>query len=558
MFGLDVRGLDVAAFLANARALYAVAGLAWIAALVRVRRAWWLLVGVLLANAYAWAVTNYPLQRIYALGPSHDRVWNLGMCQVVAAGNSPLCTPQVGQLTFEPFWGALVAAVSGWNPDRVLALYPFFPLITVCGFAASLYWGFGAAGDSVSPWARALAAGFATLLSSTPLDFAGTYRTPWAMGFLLKPNHALALVLFPVVLRAFAAIRGWPSRLAVGLLLHLLGWVFVLHMVYTAFGLVIFAAWSVLEQRSEARRDVLDAAVVILVNALVVSPYIYMLFAGYPFLQPGPRMAIPPWSPHLLEITTRATWMLVLGVWGVVLIHRGGTRFGRVWSAQVIGAFVLWIAYFPLSVLQEARERDEVFNWIRYLLAASAAIGAWDLAGRAGRLFACLELTPAFRAAALAALALPWSFPYWWDPVQMDRYFAGSVPALPAELRSAMDFVRTSTEPDAVFAGDREMAGYVAALGARRVLLADGLHSPPRREERERLEDDLFSGVDVGRARAAAARFHVRYVLVTPAVLGRHPGVTLEQLGKRPDLERVHLSGPPSGDFIAVFRLRAL
>jgi hypothetical protein len=558
MLGIDVPGLDVANFVISARAVYVVLALIWLTALLRVRHPGWLFGGALLANAYAWAVINYPLQRLYALGPSHDRVWNLGMCQVVAAGNSPLRTPQVGQLTFEPFWGTLVATVSGWNPERVLVLYPFFPLVVTCGFAAALYWGLRAGGDSVSPWACALAAGFATLLSSSPLDFTGTYRTPWAMGFLLKPNHALALVLFPILLRTFAAIRGWPSRLAAGLLLHLMGWVFVLHMVYTAFGLVVFAAWSVLERRSEARRDVLDAFVVILVNALVVSPYIYMLFAGYPFLQPGPRMAIPPWSPHLLEVTTRATWLLVLGAWGVILMHRGGTRFGRVWSAQVIAAFVLWIAYIPLSILQQARERDEVFNWIRYLLAASAAIGAWDLAGRAGRLFSGLELAPAARAAAIAALAVPWSFPYWWDPAQMDRYFPGSVPALPTELRSAMDFVRTSTEPDAVFAGDREMAGYIAALGARRVLLADGLHSPPRREERERLEDDLFSGVDVARARAAAARFQVRYVLVTPAVLARHPGVTLEQLGMRHDLERVHLSAPPNGDFIAIFRLRAL
>src|SRR5207245_3765165 len=104
-----------------------------------------LLAGVLAANAWAWGVTNYPLQRIYALGPSHDRVWNLGMCQVVAAGNSPLRTPQVGQLSFEPFWAALVATASAWNPDRVLALYPFFPLVMVCGFAASLYWALGTA-----------------------------------------------------------------------------------------------------------------------------------------------------------------------------------------------------------------------------------------------------------------------------------------------------------------------------------------------------------------------------------------------------------------------------
>jgi hypothetical protein len=555
--GVDVRGLDVQAFILGARALFAVLGLAWLALLLRIRRPAWLLAGVLLANAWAWGITNYPLQRLYGLGPSHDRVWNLGMCQVVAAGNSPLQTPQVGQLHFEPFWGVLVAVVSGWSPGRVLALYPFFPLVMACAFALSLEYGLRAAGEPCSAWARVLAAAFATLLSSSPLDFAGAYRVPWAMGFLLKPNHALGLVLFPLLLRAFASIRGWPSRLAVGLLLHLLGWVFVIHMVYVAFGLAVFAAWSLLERRPEARRDVLDAALVILVNVLVVSPYIYMLLAGYPLAQPGPRMAIPPWSPHLLEVTTRSTWLTLLGAWGTVLMHRRGNRFGRAWSAQVVGAYALWLAYIPLAFFQLARERDELFFWIRYLMAASAGIGAWDLAGRVAGLVRRLDAGPAMRAAAVGALALPWSFPYWWDPISMDRYFTGSVSPIPGDVRSAMDFVRNSTPPDAVFAGDRgTTAGYLAALGARRMLLAEGLHAPPRRDERETLEAQLFVGGDVPNAREASSRFNVRYLLVTPAALARYPGVSLEQLESRPDLERVHLSGPRDGEFIAVFRLR--
>ncbi|HEY2941221.1 MAG TPA: hypothetical protein VGN09_02195, partial [Vicinamibacteria bacterium] len=75
-------------------------------------------------------------------------------------------------------------------------------------------------------------------------------------------------------------------------------------------------------------------------------------------------------------------------------------------------------------------------------------------------------------------------------------------------------------------------------------------------DERETLEAQLFAGRELPSAREASSRFNVRYLLVTPAALARYPGVSLEQLESRPDLERVHLSGPRDGEFIAVFRLR--
>ena len=139
LFGADVRALDVEAFLAAAHHLFPLLAVAWLVLVVRRRRPSVLLAGVLLANAYAWLETNWPLQRLYALGPSSDRVNNLALCQVVAAGHSPLHTPQVGQMHFEPFWAMVTAIVSGWSPSRLLALYPFFPVLTAGGFALSLY-----------------------------------------------------------------------------------------------------------------------------------------------------------------------------------------------------------------------------------------------------------------------------------------------------------------------------------------------------------------------------------------------------------------------------------
>jgi len=564
MLGLDVARLDVAAFLSAARLLFPLLALMWLALVPRVKRAWWLLLGVVLANAWAWLITNYPLQRLYALGPSRDRVSNVALCQVVAVGNSPLQTWQVGQLHFEPFWGLVVAAVSAGSADRVLALYPFFSLAMAGGFALALYFGLRPGprdGDAApladapwSPWERALVAGFATLLSSAPLDFDGIYRVPWSMTFLLKPNHALALVLFPLVLRAFVSIRGSRGRIATGLLLHLMGWAFVLHMAYVAVGLVAFAAWTWASRRLEARRDTLDVAVVLGVNALIVSPYLVMLLVGYPFLVKSPVMTISSISPHLLETTARSGWLFALGVWGTAVAHRRGDRQGRVWAAQVAGAYLIWAAYLGLSALQLAREKDEIFNWVRFLTAASAGIGAFDLCGRAASAFG-RSFSPATRAAAVAALALPLSLPYWWDPLRMDGYFPGSIPPVPEEIRGPTDFLRTQTGPHDVVAGDHDFARWVGALGARRVLLGDHMHSPRDRPRREALEEHLVRGTDPAATRATALGYGVRYLAVTPAFLALYPGATLQGLEQRADLREVHRTGDPRGEYVALFRI---
>ena len=563
MLGVDVARLDVAAFLSAARLLFPLLALAWLALVPRVKRAGWLLTGVLLANGWVWLITNYPLQRLYALGPSRDRVSNVALCQVVAVGNSPFQTWQVGQLHFEPFWGLVVAAVAGGSAERVLALYPFFPLVTAVGFALALYFGLrpgpdGQAARSAdgpwSAWERALVAGFATLLSSAPLDFDWIYRAPWSMTFLLKPNHAVALVLFPLVLRAFVSIRGARGRIATGLFLHLMGWAFVLHMAYAALGLLVFAAWSWLDRRPEARRDALDVAVVLGVNALIVSPYVVMLLVGYPFLVKSPVMTISSISPHLLETTARSGWVFALGLWGATVAYRRGDRLGRVWAAQVAGAYLVWASYLALSALQLAREKDEIFNWVRFLTAASAGIGAFDLAARASSWFG-RSSSAAARAAAVSALALPLSLPYWWDPQRMDGYFEGSVAPVPDAIRGPTDFLRKETGPHDVVAGDHDFARWVGALGARRVLLGDHMHSPGDRARREALEEQLVRGTDPAGARSTAQAYGVRYLAVTPAFLAQYPGASLEVLERRADLREVHRSGEAQGDYVALFRI---
>jgi hypothetical protein len=560
LLGVDVHGLDVGAFLAAARHLYPVLALLWLAALLRIRRAEWLLAGVVLANAFAWLETNYPLQRIYAFGPSRDRVGNVALVQVVAAGSPVLETWQVGQMHFEPFWGLLVATVSGWNVERVLALYPWFSLVMMVAFAISLYFGMAKAGgqgkDEESAWERVFVAAFATLLCSMPFDFTRPYRVPWALTFLLKPNHALGLVLLPLVLSAFARIRTWRGRLATGLFLHLLGWVFVLHMVYVVAGLAVFVLLSLLKWREQAQRDAVDVAVVTGVSLLLVSPYLVMLVMGYPFMAPSPLMTIEASSPHLMEVTFRHGFVFWLGLWGLVVLLRRGDRLGRLWAGQMIGGFGLWVGYYVLSALQQARERDEAYYWNAFLLSVAAGIGCWDVGRRAAAWLTPRAAVPAVRAAALGALLVPFSLPYWWNPATMDGYFTPSIPPLPAYLREAAEFLRRETEPRDVLAGDPEFNRYGAALAGRRVLLGNTLHRPKDYERRWRLQGMLVAGPDPDAAIAEAARYGVRYVVVTPAFLtSYYPASDIGQIGAQRHLRRVFFSGDPDGDFVAIFRV---
>jgi hypothetical protein len=547
--------LSVPTFLQEARIAYVVLALLWLGALLRIRRPGWLLVGALGANAFLWIETMLPLQRLYALGPSLDRVGNLGLCQVVAAAGHPLQTSQIGQLHFEPLWSALVALLSVGNPDRVLVLYPSLSLVMACLFTLAVYHGLHAPDGGEADgrtWERVFAAAGATLLCAAPFDFGGTYRVPWAMTFLLKPNHALGLVLFPLLLRAFAGIRGWGGRLAVGFLLHVLGWVFVIHMGFACTGLALFALGSWWRSRPSAGKDVGDAAAVIGVNVLVVSPYLVMLLWGYPIFQPGPSMAVPVWSAHLLEPTVGAGLAFALAAWGLAVVGRRDDRLSRVFTAQVVAAFLLWVAYLALSRVNLAKERDELFYWQRFLAGILAGIGAWDLASRAALSSARL-LEPARRAAALGLVLLPLTLPYWWDPLRMDSYFPGSLEPLPELIRLPTDYIRHELPRTAVFAGDRDYARWVAALGARRVFLVTNLHMPKDYAARVRLEEALVRG-EPGATETARAR-GVTHLVVTPALLASYPGTALLALRARTDLREVHFTGDPGAAYVVLFAL---
>lgn len=554
-FGIDVSRLDVASFLHHLRLAMIVLVLFGLWLLARRGRPVGLVVGVVLANSYVWLATNYPLQRLYALGPSADRVNNVGLAQVVGVGGRPLETTQIYQSHFEPFWGWLVSTLALGDPERLLRIYPFLSLIIVAAFAVSIYAALrppAPASEWPEPWERALMAGFATLLCAAPMDFQEDLRNPWSMTFVLKPNHALGLVLVPWFLRSFARIRGFGTRLFAGFVLQAIAWAFVLHMVYVATGLLIFAGLSLLRRTPDRRRDLIDVASVIGVNLLVVSPYLILLFRGYPFLVPSTTAIVP--ATHLLEPSAAIATVFLLAAWGARVALLRSDRLSRLVGSLWLGAWLVWLGYFILDRLNLARERDDLYFYVRILTALIAAIGAWDLARRV-----VAALAPAapsrLRAAALCLAAFPYSVAYWWDPIRMDDYFKGSTTPLPAMLTDSADYLRRHAPPEAVLAGDPAFARDAAALAGRRGLLVTGMNPPRDVDRRRQLTRKLAEGETGAEVRREAEFYGVRYLAVTPELLRTFPNASVIRLDQSPQLALVHRSIGEGDSFVALYEL---
>jgi len=455
----------------------------------------------------------------------------------------------------------LIGALGQGRPERLLSLYPWLSLIVLLAFASSVYLALRGddRGQPERAWQAALLAGFATLLSTTPLDHLARYRAPFVTMFLLKPNHALGLVLMPLLLLALARHKRRWQLLAIGVGLQLLGWVFVIHMLFVASGLVLFALRERASGRADGRSAPFEVAVVIGLNLTLVSPYLWMLASGYPFALPLAMHTIQASSPHVLEGSLLAGWLWPLALVGFVALERRGERLDRLLTAQWLTALLVWLAYLGLSWVALARELDEAFQWLRFLTALLAGYGAWELAGWTLRwLRPTAVFADARRALLVAAVSLPLSLPVFWDPARMDPFFQGSLEPIPKGILAPAAWIAANTQPHDILTGDREFANWAAALTGRRVLFASRFHGPPRGVERARLEQALVTGGDASAIRQLTETFGVRYLVVTRRYLLEH-GSTLEALQARPELELVYRGDPFTLLAVApaaIFRLR--
>jgi hypothetical protein len=568
-FGVEVAELNVPRFVEACHVAYVLGALVSLWFVFRSRRPTVIVGVVALANAAAWFITTWPLQRLYALGVGRDRLLNLAMSQVVATGHSPLETWQVGQshlaASGRPHnvpWVALTALASGFDPDRMLALYVWLPLVAVLLCVAGVYWGLGVRGPtSWSPWERALASGFATLLLSGPLDHAWRFGNPWALMFMLKPNHAIGLAASPIVLRAFARANTTRGRLLAAGALHLLAWLFALHMALVAAGLLAAVALGGWSRTQGWRDDGRAVAVGVGANALVVSPYVLLLWrrgtlAGLSSVPSGGApAALLLWG----VFGTGLLWGAA--IWGLAVAWRRGDRLGRLLVGQVVAAILvaggrslMWALDLQVTgaLAEVFQQTDELFIWLRFVIALAAAVGSWDLASRAAKAWRP-GMSDASRAAAVLLVCLPWSLPYWWDPPRMDRYFALSREPLPRHLVKLGRFLRSETPPDAVLAGDAYLARWAAALAGRRSVSSMGLPQPADLERRGNVIRALLAG-GPAKGVADAAHYGVSHLLLTQELLENYD-LTWEGFDRRAGLRRVYWDEEAPGGPVAVYAL---
>jgi hypothetical protein len=122
----------------------------------------------------------------------------------------------------------------------------------------------------------------------------------------------------------------------------------------------------------------------------------------------------------------------------------------------------------------------------------------------------------------------------------MDQYFAAARKPLPDWIAEPTRFIRTSTPREAVFTGDRNYARWIAAYGARRVLLSNSLNNPGDASRRVEIEGAILRGGSAALALEGRSRYSLEYVLATSSPMREAPDVTLDQLAAHPYLEPVY------------------
>ena len=549
LFGLQIEGLDLAFFLRAIRVAFVLTTLVAAALAARrgasEKRVSLIVLAVGMAgHALAWFATMFPLPNVYGANGSMDRENHLGWANVVALGFSPLRTFQVNHIHFEPAWPLLTAIASGFNVDRVGLVFQIAPLFIGLALLITVRFAWSRnsdAGDEARVEAAFAALG-ALLLMSVPGDSEGRFRNPWALTLLLKPNHALGLVLSPLAALALARARDWKSRIAAGFMLQLVGWAFVIHMALFAAGLVVFTALSWIGKRRDRVRDLVDSAATVGLNLVMVSPYLAMLMVGYLFTNGSAHSRVAPMPERFIEGPLRMGTLLLLSGFGAWHAYHRRNRLGRILASQWIAAHLAWQAFPILAVVGQAREEDEIFYWCRFWTGLFAGVGMFEGIRRlAGRARSAPALAPAGGLAAAALLLLlPSLLPAWWDPVSGDQYFVAAREPIPDWIAEPTRFIRNETDPAAVFTGDRNYARWIAAYGARRVLLANSLNNPGDTKLRLRVEGAVLGDGARDLLREGRTRYALGYVLATSRPLDQATGLTLDMLRSKAHLRVVY------------------
>jgi hypothetical protein len=516
---------------------YVLCGLVGIALLWRRPRplpALLLVVGLHLA---AWAAYVAPLRRLYALDEHLDRAFQVGMAACTAAGASPFEHTQVRFGALEPFWNLLPAALALFHPERAMAVYHWLPVLALLFVAFAIDRGL-APGDAEQGWERVAMVFGALGLSSLSMSPRAPIPPFWTANFMLKPNHAAGFGLLVFIV-------GWQARrrrspLGLGLLLGFLAWFFLLAWPYAVAALALSLLLSPREERDWRR-----LAIAFLVSVLVAAPYVAFLARDYSPLGTGGssaqlwrdsigvRLAVPHWG------TLDLGPLLILGALGTLALWRRRSPLDLAVLGLLATAWGLWLAYEAGAIVRFAPEPDEAHYFLRFTMGLAAGAA---LAAAARHLEAWKGLRTGQGHLLALACCLPLSFPAYWDPPTMDRYFKPSQSPIPPRVLAYGDWARVHTPPRAVFAAGSSASSWIPVLAGRRVLLAAEARPPGDYEARKQVERVLLTSADPGEIRRAARLYDVTHLAVDRPMREEYGDDLIARLDGVPAYRKVYSS----------------
>ena len=498
----------------------------------------WALSLVLLLHLAGWAAYVAPLARLYGLQEHNDRGFNVGMAAVAAAGNSPFEHTQAGFANLEPFWSFAVALLARMRPENVISVYGALAPLSLVLVGLATYRGLRLAGEGdVGRWERALSVFSVLGLSSFSLSQRGPIQPFWAANFLYKPNHAIGFALVAV---AIGLCLPRVRTLALGLVLGLLAWMFLLHWAFLLPGLVV-GTWL----RPVAEREWKKLGAAIGLSAAIAVPYVAHLARDYNPLAAGgspeqiwldslgQRLAPPHWATLDLGI------LFVLGGLGAIALWRRRNARDAMLLGLLATTWLMWLGYLAGALVNFTPEPDEHHYFLRFAMALAAGAA---LAALARHIEGLRDLPEGAGHALALALFLPLSFVASWDPPSMDRYFRWDVVPIGPKVQAYGRWVRENTPPRAVFVAGRNACMWIPVFSGRRVLLAAESRPPKDYAARKEAERMLLLSNDPALIRRVAERFDVSYLAIDREMLLEYGEESLEGLGRLPVYEPVYRS----------------
>ena len=552
LFGFEINELDLPNFIAAMRLV--TIGIVAVSFLLFFRYKRWtiLAMGIAALVVVSWFVTFYPVHRVYGLEAPGDRLRNLSWVASVAAGNSPMSTGWVGDVSLEPLWALVAGSLCFGNPERAPLIYALISLVVPLLFGSVLFLHFRSREDETKTnELRALVVvGFALLMSTGPLDYLLPFSDFYARNFFLKPNHAIGFVFIPLLLGVIASQRKWWHTKA-AILLSLLGWVFIVHWAFLCFALGIYIVLSILRERKSSAGQLRSILLLWVVSAVVVAPYISIIYQQHPnailidttLVDPAvPSRSAwgdmrPVGSSLLLLATFDRGILFFLAIVGTFYWWRDGLKRDLLWLALLLSAYLLWSINYIGYLTAQAREADEFYHFLNFVLSVAAGTGAWRLLELLIARIPQLNLSVVKWMFVAVLIVIPLLAPYWRNPEIMDGHFRLAREPLPVPVKEIQDWVLEMTEGTDVLVADGSTALWIPALTGRQVLV-------PYRKGREYLDILLSSS-----SAQAELPFRVTHVLYSKE-LEATVGLTRQMLESEERYERVFENG-----LVAVFQV---